>query len=357
MKKITREEILSDVAEWLKTANDTRMKEYLKRGFCGELPIRRECGGWKKVLKHFNRPLNTAAIPRETVKADIARVIESKHSTRLDDYLKYGKYSKAAIVTAFGCWNNALTELGFKVNMYKSGQFTKEDIAKDYMRICEEEKHELSCKEYRERGNFSQQVIRKYFGSFTKMKKQIGCFRKFDARFLSDKEVLDDLRAVYEKYGTMSESLISRECLVSAPTLIARFGSLFSAYNLAGIPITPENISYNDSRFAKACREIVKNILGDDYETEKTFPWLRYKKPLRIDMYYDRLKLAIEFDGIQHERYVSVFHRSAESFFEQQEKDRRKSYLLVRHGIKIVRIKENEASPENIEKLLKQYTS
>jgi hypothetical protein len=57
---------------------------------------------------------------------------------------------------------------------------------------------------------------------------------------------------------------------------------------------------------------------------------------LELDWYCADLKLAIEYNGEQHYRYLPRFHRSQKDFKEQQGRDRLKRRLCQKHGITLI---------------------
>jgi hypothetical protein len=80
--------------------------------------------------------------------------------------------------------------------------------------------------------------------------------------------------------------------------------------------------------------EEVKNCFPE-FEQQKTFDWLRDKKPLRLDFYDDDLKLGIECQGEQHFTIVERF--GGEEEFEKRLKlDKLKYEQCQEHGIDVV---------------------
>jgi predicted nucleic acid-binding Zn-ribbon protein len=80
--------------------------------------------------------------------------------------------------------------------------------------------------------------------------------------------------------------------------------------------------------------EEVKNCFPE-FEQQKTFDWLRDKKPLRLDFYDEDLKLGIECQGEQHFTIVDRF--GGEEEFEKRLKlDKLKYEQCQEHGIDVV---------------------
>ena len=60
------------------------------------------------------------------------------------------------------------------------------------------------------------------------------------------------------------------------------------------------------------------------------------KRCLELDLYNGELRLAIEFNGIQHYKYTKRFHRSRKDFEKQQERDIIKRKLCKKYGILLI---------------------
>jgi len=66
--------------------------------------------------------------------------------------------------------------------------------------------------------------------------------------------------------------------------------------------------------------------------------WLKNKEGnnLELDMYNDELKLAIEYNGIQHYKYCEFFHKSTEDFNKRVEDDKLKAELCKLNKIDLI---------------------
>lgn len=88
------------------------------------------------------------------------------------------------------------------------------------------------------------------------------------------------------------------------------------------------------------CRNIFENIF------HKKFPSVRpdfLKNPttghnLELDGYCEQLKLAFEYDGVQHARFEKHFHKSSKDFVYQVAKDDFKTQKCKTVGIDLIRI-------------------
>ncbi|WP_281658224.1 hypothetical protein [Halobacillus sp. Cin3] len=89
----------------------------------------------------------------------------------------------------------------------------------------------------------------------------------------------------------------------------------------------------------KQLLNMISDILGASYETQKQFPWLVGVSgmPLRCDGYFHEFKLVVEYDGIQHFEPVE-FYGGISSFNKTQENDAIKNKEIPNNGLKLLRI-------------------
>ena len=81
---------------------------------------------------------------------------------------------------------------------------------------------------------------------------------------------------------------------------------------------------------------IVKDFLGEDYEViQHARP--SYLNGLEYDVYVPHLKLAIEYNGVQHHEAVSIFG-GEEGLKKTKARDERKNSLSLENGICLIRL-------------------
>lgn len=73
---------------------------------------------------------------------------------------------------------------------------------------------------------------------------------------------------------------------------------------------------------------------------------------LELDIYNEELKLAIEFNGQQHYKYVPFFHKNYEHFLNQKYRDEIKKMLCKQNNIHLIEIS-YELAPTDIETTIK----
>ncbi|MHA2063118.1 MAG: hypothetical protein ACXABY_01935 [Candidatus Thorarchaeota archaeon] len=70
---------------------------------------------------------------------------------------------------------------------------------------------------------------------------------------------------------------------------------------------------------------------------------------LFLDIYLPRLKIAFEFDGEQHFRFIEHFHGDTQGWLLARRRDWRKDELCEEQGITLIRVAYNEPmTKENV---------
>jgi len=95
----------------------------------------------------------------------------------------------------------------------------------------------------------------------------------------------------------------------------------------------------NESKGEKECKRVFdfKNI---DYISQKEFDGLVGMSGglLSYDFYVLKYNLLVEYQGLQHEKYIKGFHNSREDFKKQQEHDKRKKKYALTNGYNFLEI-------------------
>jgi very-short-patch-repair endonuclease len=74
---------------------------------------------------------------------------------------------------------------------------------------------------------------------------------------------------------------------------------------------------------------------------------------LSYDFYLPKYNLLIEFQGLQHEKYIPGFHKSKQDFLKQKEHDKRKKEYAEQNKYNLLEIWYYEF--DEIEKILNTY--
>ena len=84
--------------------------------------------------------------------------------------------------------------------------------------------------------------------------------------------------------------------------------------------------------------KILEAILECRAETEKSFPWLISPRGgrLKIDIYFEKFNLAVEYHGKQHAEFPNAFHKTAEDFRYAAMCDAWKLRELRRRGVTVI---------------------
>ena len=87
----------------------------------------------------------------------------------------------------------------------------------------------------------------------------------------------------------------------------------------------------SNSKSEKCLGKLLKELLYPENQFIKIRPnWIKNKEGnnLELDFYNKKLKLAFEYQGIQHEKYEPFFHKGdINNFYKQQEHDRIKKEI------------------------------
>ncbi|NMC07245.1 MAG: hypothetical protein GYA24_18655 [Candidatus Lokiarchaeota archaeon] len=91
----------------------------------------------------------------------------------------------------------------------------------------------------------------------------------------------------------------------------------------------------------RLCRETVEKIFGKQFKKDHPdwMPRPRGRKTLELDMYNPELKIAVEYNGIQHYEYHEHFHHNDPSEFQRQvEYDALKAKACEKQGISLITV-------------------
>jgi hypothetical protein len=96
------------------------------------------------------------------------------------------------------------------------------------------------------------------------------------------------------------------------------------------------------SKGEEMTRKIFEDIFNKPFPTVKP-KWLINPKTnylLQLDGFNEELRLAFEYDGLQHYKFPNHYHRSKKQFLAQQERDRLKDIICKDNNVKLIRVKE-----------------
>lgn len=102
------------------------------------------------------------------------------------------------------------------------------------------------------------------------------------------------------------------------------------------------------SKFEKVIGDYLKLRFVEKFEKTRPGFLLNPKSGscLEYDFYNSKMKLAIEYNGEQHYKYIKKFHKSEEDFEEQIYRDQLKQQLSQKNNIHLIII------PHNFERII-----
>ena len=68
---------------------------------------------------------------------------------------------------------------------------------------------------------------------------------------------------------------------------------------------------------------------------------------LELDCFNPEMKLAVEYNGVQHYKFVPYFHRTKETFYNQKYRDEIKKYKCKENGIDLIEVPYDVKNIEN----------
>lgn len=297
-------------------------------------------------------------ISKQDLIDDVLKIYnENKENFNRELYISKGKYSRAPIIRIFKTWNNMLKELNIKLNVSRM-EASKEDVLLDAKKVIDKF-GKLNSTIYRKHGKYSQCITDRLFGNFNNMLRELNLNSAHASRYLSDKEVINEIHDIFKKYKRLTLNILNEECSISFPSIIKRFGTISNLYTLLGV--TPDE---NDTPLYYTANLVIKKI-SDILNEDPIYEWTSFdlKNPitnsnLYFDAYFPEHNLLFEYNGEQHYKYVDFFEKDEISFKNRQYRDDIKVQYCKDRNINLLIIKyDDDWSDENLESLLEQYVT
>lgn len=270
----------------------------------------------------------------EDVLSDIKKFYDENGYIRLEDYISNGGYSKCAIRSAFGGFNNALEYLGIPISMHKN--VGKEEVVSDITNIIEEY-GTSSCTIYRRHGKYSQVVIDRIFGSWGNALKELG-YASVRKRYGKER-MIKDLQDTYDKFGILNKTIISQELEFTYEAASYVFNG---RHGIEAAINRPGCFNGNKSAGHVMTRAALTELFGErGFSEEQTFDWLinpNTGKHLYMDFYIPSENVCIEYQGQQHYIWTKWFAETEDEFIAAQQRDADKKYLAENHGMRLIYI-------------------
>lgn len=100
--------------------------------------------------------------------------------------------------------------------------------------------------------------------------------------------------------------------------------------------------SGGESKGEVECRRVMQKIFDKPfYKTRPRFlnnPVTFGTNNLELDCYNEELKIAVEYDGAQHYKFIPYFHKTYEAFMNQRYRDYMKEQMCKDNGIILIRV-------------------
>lgn len=100
-----------------------------------------------------------------------------------------------------------------------------------------------------------------------------------------------------------------------------------------------------DSKGETECRRVLRHLFNKPFNKVRP-SFLRNhitdgENNLELDCYDDDLKIAVEYNGVQHYKYVPFFHKTKDAFYNQKYRDDMKRRLCKENGITLIEVPYN----------------
>lgn len=170
------------------------------------------------------------------------------------------------------------------------------------------------------------------------------CTKKCSKLFLQDRQELsiEEISEYIKENPQVSLSKICREFKTSNRNLyyIMQENGYNSYKELIGTikGVYLEKMRSDSSIASINCFNQIKDILKCDYVSEQFFDGLINKtgRRLRVDCFFEDKNLVVEYNGIQHYKFIPYFHRKENSLKEQKERDQIKANYFKNSNIKYI---------------------
>lgn len=302
------------------------------------------------------------------------KILEEYNDLNKEIFFKYSNYDRRTFLNMF---NNSFRDFIKEANLYdevkekrniKNSAISKEECKKIIIEYFEN--NDMNCESLCKNTRISKTTIDKYWGSYSKMINDIFGLKNKECSFDKDKienifddeklntkgiskeKLLNDLYKIKVHFGTINEVLIKNEGEYALTTYYRFLGSLDEICDILGIVKNSSTRCISNS--SVYCFYLIEKVLNDKAILEKTFPWLKNdnNSTLRIDAYFEKYNLAIEYNGMQHYECCK-FCKTDEELNNRIKNDNIKKKLCKENGIKLISIKYTEKlTIDNIKNIL-----
>lgn len=152
------------------------------------------------------------------------------------------------------------------------------------------------------------------------------------------------LMQMWEDYGFEVLVVLSLVVIVIVCILrIGKKGTWSSGYSLL-LPKRGSKMRFpsspQDSKGEVECRRVLRQIFNRPFDKIRP-DFLQNAvtgNNLEIDCFCPELRLGVEYNGVQHYKYVPYFHKTRDAFRNQQYRDYMKRDLCRKNGINLIEV-------------------
>jgi hypothetical protein len=93
-----------------------------------------------------------------------------------------------------------------------------------------------------------------------------------------------------------------------------------------------------ESKGESECRRAAESLTGKPFPKERPM-FMKNSvsgQNLELDCYCDELKIAIEYNGEQHYKYIPYFHHNKDAYYNMKYRDEMKKKLCEENGVKLI---------------------
>lgn len=281
------------------------------------------------TMEKINGKLNKK-IPLYFVKDEIKKLYEKYGFVTTQLLEKEIKLCYNAKV--FGKFSTLLEDMGIPLIAGQRKMIEKEEVEKEVKRIIQEFGY-FSKPLMEKYSNINTKVVARIYGSFENLYKEMDIDRHPSGRIPTNEELILAAKKVFEKFKCISYDILDRETNFSIQCYRERFKTIKKIKELA-------QISYEGKHpMATYVFKKYSDFLKEEPILEKTFDWLKNPKTkmnLKIDAYFPRNNIAIEYNGPQHYKIDTLYITNQEMLKHRKYLDSLKQELLKEHEIKTV---------------------
>lgn len=102
----------------------------------------------------------------------------------------------------------------------------------------------------------------------------------------------------------------------------------------------PRKEKIRESKGERECRNVLESLFGVKFPNTRPHFLLNdiTGKRLELDCYNESMRLAVEYQGIQHAKHVPFFHNTEADFHAQVYRDKLKRKLCIKYGIDLIEV-------------------